>query len=334
MYYEEHPFAEYVRILGKGKKGSRPLTRAEAKAAMGMILRDEITPEQLGAFMILMRVKEETPEELAGFVDACADWITIPADMPKVTLDWSSYAGKKRQLPWYLLTTLLLAENNISIFMHGASGHTNGRIYTKNILASLGLTACHSMAEVKQSMEKWNFAYMDIEFLFPKLHNIIELRPLLGLRSPVHTLARMLNPFHADYVMQGIFHPGYRPVHQEAALLLNVPHLAVIKGDGGEIERNPDMSCLVQSVSNGRLFDEEWPAMFKRRHMRDDVLEVSRLAKVWHGEDNDEYGIAAVIGTAAMALKMLEQAKTMDEAEKLAQSMWDKRIKDKFGVAA
>lgn len=334
MYYEEHPFAEYVRILGKGKNGSRPLTREEAKAAMTMILRDEITAEQLGAFLILMRVKEETPEELAGFVDACADWIKIPTDMPKVVLDWSSYAGKKRQLPWYLLTTLLLAENGISVFMHGASGHTNGRIYTKNILSSLGLKACDSMQAVKDSLQEWNFAYMDIEFLFPKLHQIIELRPFLGLRSPVHTLARMLNPFKAEYVMQGIFHPGYRPVHQEAAQLLNIPHLAVIKGDGGEIERNPDIACLVQSVENNRLFDEQWPAMFKRRHLRDDVLDVTRLAKVWHGEDQDEYGIAAIIGTAAIALKMMQRATSMEEAEALAKSMWDKRIKDKFQIAA
>ena len=334
MYYEEHPFAEYVRILGKGKNGSRPLNREEAKAAMGMILRDEVTPEQLGAFLILMRVKEETPEELAGFVDACADWIDVPASMPAVDLDWSSYAGKKRQLPWYLLTTLLLAENGVTTFMHGASGLTNGRIYTKNILASLGLSPCTTMDEVKQSLEQWNFAYMDIEYLFPKLHHIIELRPLLGLRSPVHTLARMLNPFKAEYVMQGIFHPGYRPVHQEAALLLHTPHLAVIKGDGGEIERNPDMACLVQSVEGDRMFDEEWPAMFKRRHMRDDEMDISRLAKVWHGEDNDEYGIAAVIGTAAITLKMMGRAKTQEDAEVMAQAMWDKRIKDKFGAAA
>ncbi|MBR9883045.1 MAG: glycosyl transferase, partial [Oceanospirillales bacterium] len=47
---QEHPFAQYVRILGKGKKGSRSLTRDEARDAMGMILDGGIRPEQLGAF--------------------------------------------------------------------------------------------------------------------------------------------------------------------------------------------------------------------------------------------------------------------------------------------
>ena len=60
----EHPFAPYVRILGRGKRGSRSFNRAEARAAMAMILRDEVDPVQLGAFLMLLRVKEETTDEL------------------------------------------------------------------------------------------------------------------------------------------------------------------------------------------------------------------------------------------------------------------------------
>ncbi|NOY63712.1 MAG: glycosyl transferase, partial [Gammaproteobacteria bacterium] len=70
---EEHPFAQYVRILGKGKKGARPLTQCEAHEAMRMILADEVEPVQLGAFLMLLRVKEENPQELAGFVQAARD---------------------------------------------------------------------------------------------------------------------------------------------------------------------------------------------------------------------------------------------------------------------
>jgi len=64
----EHPFAPYVRILGKGKTGSRSLDFDEARSAFTMILRGTVEPVQLGAFLMLLRVKEETPEELAGFV--------------------------------------------------------------------------------------------------------------------------------------------------------------------------------------------------------------------------------------------------------------------------
>ena len=58
---EEHPFAGYIRTLGKGKHGSRSLSQDEAHRAMQMILAGEAEPIQLGAFLMLMRVKEETP---------------------------------------------------------------------------------------------------------------------------------------------------------------------------------------------------------------------------------------------------------------------------------
>mgnify|MGYP000116711683 CR=1 FL=1 len=332
--YTEHPFAEYVRILGKGKNGSRPLTEDEALEAMRLILNEEIEPVQLGAFLMLMRVKEESPEELAGFIRATREWISIPDGAPQVDLDWSSYAGKRRHLPWFILSTLLLAGNGTTVFMHGASGHTNGRIYTRDVLAELGIKPCTSIAEACERMRAERFAYLDIEFLCPRLHEIIELRPLLGLRSPVHTLARSINPFNAAFVMQGIFHPGYRPVHQEAAQLLNESNVAVIKGEGGEIERDPDSPCLVQRVRQGELVEEEWPALFERRHMKEATLDIKRLAQLWRGEIDDEYGAAATVGTAAIALQLMGKADTPEQALTLAGDMWENRPRDKYVAAA
>ncbi|MFZ2450636.1 MAG: glycosyl transferase family protein [Methylovulum miyakonense] len=327
--YPEHPFAEIVRILGKGKKGSRPLTQEEAHRAMKMILADEVLPVQLGAFLMLMRVKEETPDELAGFVLAAWESFQIDND-GLVDLDWSSYAGKRRHLPWFLLSALLLAENGITVFMHGASGHSAGRLYTENMLGYLGLSCANSVAEARQQLEQRRFSYLSLEHFCPKLHEIIELRPILGLRSPVHTLVRLLNPFNAPYSIQGIFHPSYRPVHQLAASLLQQPHMAVLKGEGGETERNPDMECLVQSVHHGELSDENWPALFPRRHVKPEGLDPEQLAQLWQGSFIDEFATASVIGTAAIALKLLGKADTQQQAHELAMEYWKARDRLKF----
>lgn len=330
---EEHPFAPYIRILGKGKKGSRPLTRDEAYDAMRLIMAGEVEPVQLGAFMMLMRVKEETRDELAGFVQAARASFMQPIDVSPAHLDWSSYAGKRRHLPWFLLSALLLAENGIRIFMHGARGHTAGRIYTQNVLSFLGIECATSLHQAKQQLMLHNFSYLALEHFCPRLHEIIELRPLLGLRSPVHTLVRLLNPFDAPYSIQGIFHPGYRPVHQEAALLLGQAHVAVFKGEGGEAERNPDMDCLVQSVHDGELTDEVWPALFRRRHVKADDLNPQHLSWLWRGEFDDEFAEASVLGTAAVALKLLGRAESQQQAYALAEQFWRDRNKQRFPVA-
>lgn len=318
----EHPFAEFVKILGKGKKGSRPLTQDEAYRAMTMILANDVEPIQLGAFLMLMRIKEETAEELAGFVKAARESFITTDQHVNVDLDWSSYAGKRRHLPWFLLSTFLLAENGTRIFMHGAGGHTEGRVYTHNVLKFLGYKCATSIEESISQIKENNFSYLSLEYFCPKLFEMINLRPLMGLRSPVHTLVRLLNPLNASHAIQGIFHPGYRQVHQKAALLLNQPSMAVFKGEGGETERNPDMECLIQSVKNGNLIEEQWPSLFARRHVKSDNLDPQQLLNLWQGEINDEFAEATVISTAAVALKLIGKANTQQQAHDLASKYW------------
>ena len=322
---QEHPFAVFVRTLGKGRQGSRALSIDEAQTAMRMILAGEVEPEQLGAFLMLMRVKEETPEELAGFVLAARERIVLPSPAPAVRLDWSSYAGKRRQLPWFILSALLLASHGVSVFMHGEGGREDGRVYTPEALASLGIPSATAVAEAAEHLRERHFAFMPLEALSPVLHRLMGMRPILGLRSPVNTVARMLNPLRAPVMVQGIFHPGYRDLHQLAAQLMQQPHLAVLKGEGGEIERNPDAACLVKSVHDGVLSEEEWPALFDNRHVKDEGMDVSRLGAVWRGEDHDEYGVAAVTGTAAIALRALGMADSVDAAQTLAGELWSRR---------
>jgi len=326
----EHPFAEFIKILGKGKKGSRPLTQDEAYRAMQMILSNQVQPIQLGAFLMLMRIKEETCEELAGFVQAAKETIESSAQTASVDLDWSSYAGKRRHLPWFLLSTLLLAENDIKVFIHGAGGHTAGRLYTENVLNSLGIKTALSVKDAKQQLSTQNFSYLSLEHICPKLYEMINLRPVMGLRSPVHTLVRLLNPCNAPHSIQGIFHPSYRQVHQKAALLLNQPHMAVLKGEGGETERNPDVECLVQSVHNGQLSDEIWPALFPHRHVKAETLDPLQLSELWQGKLTDEFAEATVLGTTAVVLKLLGKAENQQQAEEIAKDFWAQRDKQRF----
>ena len=108
---------ESIRILGKGKRGARSLTREEAREAMGMLLDEKVEESQLGAFLMLLRHKEESPEELAGFTQAVRERLDAPA--LNVDVDWPTYAGKKRHLPWFLLAAKCLAQHGVRILMHG-----------------------------------------------------------------------------------------------------------------------------------------------------------------------------------------------------------------------
>ena len=329
---EEHPFAKYVRIIGKGPNLSRPLTNDEMYEAASLIMKGEIQPLQLGAFLCILRMRTEVPEEGEGFVRAVRDTLELPPTLPAVDLDWSSYSGKKRQLPWYLLAALLLADNGVRIFMQGTEGHTPDRIYSRVVLEFLGVTIAGSLTEAAEQITAHNFAYIPLAKLSPTLQDIIDLKPVLGLRTPVNTFGRMINPFAAPYELQTVFHPNYRDVHRDTAKLLGQPHMAVFKGEGGEAERRPHKSVQVQYLHDGVLSEEDWPALLPEESVKvDEDMDLSRLKRVWSGSEDDTYGSAAISGTIAIALRLMQRAATPDEAIDQARQMWASRDKAKFG---
>ena len=332
---EEHPFAQFVRILARGKTKSRPFTMAEAEEAMAMVLAGEVRPEQLGAFLMLLRLKEETAEEIAGFVRAVRSTFTLPDPLPAVDLDWSSYAGKRRQLPWFLLSALLLAKNGIKILMHGTEGHMPGRVYMRDTLEALGLPISGSFAEAGAAIGREGFCYLPLEILSQPLRDIINLRPVLGLRSPVHTVSRLLNPFSAPHILQGVFHRGFQETHQVASQLLGYRRVAVFRGDGGEIERRPNKPTEVFTCNEGVLGQEIWPTLIADPVQPEDTeMDVQRLAAVWSGAEKDSYAAAAITGTVAIALKLMDRAPDKEKCDGLARAMWEGRDKDHMWLAA
>jgi anthranilate phosphoribosyltransferase len=288
-----------------------------------MILAGDVAPEQLGAFFCLLRVKTETPQEVAGFAQA------IRAALPKTTtppvdIDWPSYAGKARRAPLFVLSALLLAEQGLTVAMHGAEGHTAGRLFTEDALQALGIAPASDLRQAALDLAQHRFAYLPMGLFHPRLDALMELKWLLGLRSPLHSVIRHLNPFDAPTSLISVFHPNYRAVHRDAARLLGQKNLACFKGDGGEVERRVEKPCDVEGLRDGEPFDEEWPALLDASPAESD-LDPAYLAALWRGETDDPVAETIVIGTAAIALKTCGRAKSIEEAQHLAGEAWGVR---------
>lgn len=325
-----HPFAPYVAILARGKTKQRPFTFDEARLSMGMILRGEALPEQIGAYLMLLRLKEETPEEIAGFAAGARD--TFPkVTAPRVDLDWSSYAGKRVQLPWFLLCVAALVQSGVRVVMHGAEGHTPGRVYTRDVLASFGVPVARSLEEAARQV-LGGFTYIPLEAMSPILRDLIDLKPILGLRSPVNSFTRLLNPFDAPVVMQGIFHRGFLDIHAGAARILNIPRMAVFRGDGGEIELRPNKPCPVWTTTGAAEPEvTTWPATLDEGHApADSDMDPGRLIEVWEGRDPDPYAREAILGTLAVTLSTMGRADSPKAARALAETTWGDRDKTRL----
>lgn len=322
----EHPFAAYIRILGKGPNLSRSLTEAEAFAAGRMILAGEVEPLQLGAFLCLLRVKTESPAEIAGIVRAARETLVRPSGPPIPDLDWPSYAGKSRRLPWFLLAARLLAGRGVRVLLHGSRDHVPDRMHTESVLDVMGIPRVASLADAASCLARRGIAYLPLECAQPRLNALLGLRPLLGVRSPLNTALRQLNPLGAPHQVIGVAHPSYRDVHRAAAALLGQPNLAVFKGEGGEAERRPEKPCDVFLLRGGATAQEQFPALLSGPALATaPPLDPRRLAAVWAGTADDAEAGACVAGTAAIALLLLGRASTVDGAESMARQWWCER---------
>ena len=321
-------FTQYVKILGRGKKGARSLTVEEAEHAMSLILRGKVEPEQSGAFWMLIRIREETIEETVGFTKATRQFLDEKELLDlKIDLDWPAYAGKRNELPWFLLAALALANNGLNIVMHGHAFTGEDRIYVDEAIKDLGLPISHSRLDIKQCLHQTGFAYTPLKSIDPVLSQMMDLKYTLGLRSPVNTVVRMMNPFKADHSVHGVFHRGYDDLHVAACEQLNDPSVLVFRGGNGEAEVNPERDVTLLKWQGGIASQISWPKAEKEHKRLKHNLDLSRLTDHWSGEQIDQFGEQAVRQTLASVAGLIYGVASHEECLILADEIWFKRNK-------
>ncbi|MEL6479594.1 MAG: glycosyl transferase family protein [Pseudomonadota bacterium] len=319
--------APFIHAMGRGPSRARSLTREEARDSMRLILDGEAAPEAVGALFMLMRYRGEVADEIAGFVDAMrarlAPWQTLaPA------LDWPSYAaGRSRGLPWFLAAARLVAQAGHPVLLHGWNSHQNPVADVRAALSAFDIPLVRDPAAAREALGAGGIAYVPLDALDPEILRLLRLRDVLGLRSAVNTACRMLNPGGAATSVQGVFHPSYRDLQQDAGALLGQREMIVLKGGGGEFERHPGKAVALYGLRAGTAFETTAPALLDTaRRLADPSAEPAHLTAIWTGQRSDPFAEATIIGTAAAALLALGTAGTITTAEAEARRLWAARL--------
>ncbi|WP_102222608.1 glycosyl transferase family protein [Acidimangrovimonas sediminis] len=314
--------APYIHAMGRGPGRARNLTRDEARDAMRAILAGEAAPEAVGALLMLMRYRGERPEEIAGFVEAMRD--TLPEwQGPRPALDWPSYAaGRSRGLPWFLMAARLVAQAGHPVLIHGWNSHQGAAASVRDALPRLGIAEAGDIAGAARLLVRDGIAYLPLDAFAPGALRLLQLRAVLGLRSPVNTVLRVLNPGGASASVQGVFHPPYRELQADAAALLGQPAMTVLKGGGGEFERHPGKEIALYGLRGGAPWQESRPALCdETRRLASETPDPEELTRLWSGEGEDPFARDIVLGTAALALETLG----VTDAAAVAEALWHKR---------
>lgn len=313
--------APFVQILGRGPGRSRSLTLDEAHDAMQIILSGKAAPEAVGALLMLLRMKGETAAELAGFVKAARQRIGWGPVAP--ALDWPSYAaGRTRGLPWFLLSAKLVAQAGYPVLLHGWNSDQGGIADVRQGSAALDIPVTSDPQGTEASLAAQRIAYVPLETLSQPLFDLLKLRDVLGLRSCINTVLRLLNPCGARCSVQGVFHPSYREVQADACALLGQQDISVIKGGGGEFERHPSKLVQAFGLRGGQPWQENFGANHEElRRLANGSEDPTRLTALWSGQMDDDFARSVIVGTAALALHTLGAV----EPDTLAATLWSAR---------
>jgi anthranilate phosphoribosyltransferase len=201
---------------------------------MGQLLDGRCADLQTGAFCIAMRLKGETPAELAGFLDALHARLTKPprADRPVVVLP--CYNGARKLPALTPLLALMLARQGLPVLVHGTPTES-GRVGSREVLALLGVQP----QPATQALSNGSVHFVPTESLHPGLKRLLDVRHALGLRNAAHSLVKLMNPVNGPALVVGSYtHPHYGE-SMAAACELTATHAMLLRGTEGEPVAHP-----------------------------------------------------------------------------------------------
>lgn len=237
----------YIKEIGRGKDGARALTRAQATDLLGQVLDGTATDLELGGFCLAMRIKGETPEEMAGFLDAVEARLNkIPAaEQPTIVIP--SYNGA-RKLPLLTpLLALLLAREGLPVLLHGTATEDQ-RIFVSKVLEALDIRA----QEAIKSIANGSIHFVPTSLLCAGLQRLLDVRRVLQLRNPAHSLVKLMNPVAGPAVIVSSYtHPEYA-VSMARTFELVGANALLIRGTEGESVADPRRTPRMQAFVQGQ----------------------------------------------------------------------------------
>ncbi|MGB3072088.1 MAG: DNA-binding protein YbiB [Ottowia sp.] len=219
----------YLREIGRGAQGARPLTRLQASDMLGQVLDGQCSDFEIGAFCVAMRLKGETPEEMAGFLDAIGMRTTKvqAGERPIVVLP--SYNGARKLPVLTPLLGLLLAREGLPVLLHGTATESS-RVPSWAVLQAMGMHAQPATAPIANGTLHW----IPTEGLLPGLKRLLDVRRAIGLRNPAHSLVKLMNPCAGPSLVVGSYtHPEYAISMAATFKLMNTSAL-LLRGTEGE----------------------------------------------------------------------------------------------------
>jgi len=269
--------SQYIKEIGRGARGAKALTRAQAADLFGQVLDGQVTDLEIGAFCLAMRIKGETADEMCGFLDAVQARVAVFPSTPTLLpqgdtcsltplpprgggaggegehmrqpplIVLPSYNGARKLPVLTPLLALLLAREGLPVLLHGMRTEAR-RVLASDVLQALDIPALSA----PQPIAAGSVAHIHTQVLHPGLARLLAVREVIGLRNPGHSVVKLLAPCAGPTLLVTSYtHPEYVDM-LHATFTLRAMNVLLSRGLEGEVAADPRRTPRYDAFIHGQ----------------------------------------------------------------------------------
>ena len=226
------------------------LTRDEAYNIMLSIMSGEYDDAQIAGFLMALRAKGETVDEITGFTQAMREkMVTIQLETPAI--DMCGTGGDA--LGTFNISTaatFVIAGAGVHVAKHGNRSMTS-KSGSADVLQALGISIDKSVEKSTEDIENIGLGFMFAPAYHPAMKHAIGARKALATRTVFHILGPLCNPADVKAPAMGIFHPELTEVQANVLKALGSTDVMVFHGRDGLDEISTTNTSKISQMQNG-----------------------------------------------------------------------------------
>jgi anthranilate phosphoribosyltransferase len=250
------------------------LTEAEMEAAMRALMDGSATPAQVGGWLVALRMKGETVDEIIGAVRAMRSYALRIEPRAAVVVDTCGTGGDQRGT--FNISTaaaLIAAGAGLTVAKHGNRA-MSGTVGGADVLETLGVKIDLPPAQVAACIDEIGIGFLFAQAFHPAMHHVAGARRELGVRTIFNLLGPLSNPAGARHQVVGVFAPEWTEPLAQALGRLGARHALVVHGDDGLDEISLAAPTQLSEWNNGSVRTYRvTPEEFGFSRCREDALE-------------------------------------------------------------
>jgi anthranilate phosphoribosyltransferase len=233
------------------------LGRGETRDVMGEIMRGEATPAQIGGFLVALRSKGETPDEIAGCAEAMREHVLPVRPQRDDLVDTAGTGGDgAHTINISTAAALVAAAAGAGVAKHGNRA-VSSACGSADVLEALGFTLEQDAERIAQSIDELGFGFLFAPSHHPAMRHAASVRKELATRTVFNVLGPLTNPAGARAQVVGVYSPQLVRTIAEVLVRLGARRAFVVHGAGGIDELSPVGPNLIIEVVDGTVHERQ-----------------------------------------------------------------------------